>query len=129
MPRPQLQSALRYPLDEILGTRANVRLVRVLTLAGIPITAGELARRAKLGRTGVYPALSALERVGIVEFVGAGSTRQVKLRKLHPLALPIATLFRSEERRIDALVTDLRQLLEMSTKELISAWLNEAPPE
>jgi hypothetical protein len=122
MPRPRLQSALRAPLNEMLGTEGNVRLLRVLALAGTPVGAGELARRAQLGRTGVYPALAALERIGIIDFVGAGATRQVKLRKAHPLAAPITELFRAEAKRIESLVTALRKMF-ANDKAIMSAWL------
>jgi hypothetical protein len=123
--RPQSQSALRAPLNEILGTEANVRLLRELSLAGISLGAGELARRAQLTRTGVYPALTGLERMGIVEFVGAGSTRQVRLRKAHPFSGPIVHLFRSETQRIDSLVSALRDLLAKFEGAITSAWLKD----
>lgn len=125
MPRPRQQSGLRAPLNDVLGSRANVRLLRALTLAGTSLSAGELARRAELGRTSVYPALTELERTGIVEFVGVGATRQVRIRKAHPLAAPIGHLFQSEARRIDALVEALRDLLAKLDKALVSAWLKE----
>ncbi|MDB4874475.1 MAG: hypothetical protein JWM41_921 [Gemmatimonadetes bacterium] len=127
MPRPQSQSALRAPLNEILGTEANVRLLRTLTVAGTSLGAGELARRAELGRTGVYPVLAALERAGIIELVGAGSSRQVRLRKTHPLAAPIAALFRAEEARVDSLVSELRAVLADVGPAVTSAWLTEPP--
>lgn len=125
MPRPRWQSPLHTPLNEMLGTEANVRLLRVLTLADTLLVAGELARRAQLGRTGVYPALAALERTGIIEFVGAGSTRQVKLREAHPLASPIAELFLAETQRVESLVTGLRKMFAKVDKALTSAWLRE----
>jgi predicted transcriptional regulator/uncharacterized protein YutE (UPF0331/DUF86 family) len=125
MPRPQQQSALRAPLNEMLGTGANVRLLRVLALAEIPLGAGELARRARLGRTGVYPALTSLERVGLVEFVGAGATRQVRLREAHPLAAPIARLFHAEAQRIESLASALRELLAQFSEAVTSAWIKD----
>ena len=129
MPRPRHQSALRAPLNEMLGTEANVRLLRVLALAEISLGAGELARRARLGRTGVYPALASLERVGLVEFVGAGATRQVRLRGAHPLAAPIASLFRAEAQRIESLVTALRELLAGFGEAVTSAWIKDGSHE
>lgn len=125
MPRPRPQSALRAPLNEMLGTEANVRLLRVVALAGIPLGAGELSQRAQLGRTGVYPALATLEQAGIIEFAGAGSTRQVKLRKAHPLAAPIVALFRAEAQRIESLVGELRTTFAKVSKVVTSAWLKD----
>src|SRR5262245_27947252 len=97
-PPKHRHSPFLQPLDEILGTQANVRLLRVLALRRTPLTAGELAKRALLGRTSIYPALRQLERAGIVEFVGAGSQRLVQLRDRHPLSRILRDLFRSEAR-------------------------------
>ena len=123
MPPSLPQSALRAPINTIFGTEANVRLLRVLSLAETPLAAGELARRAVLGRTGIYPVLETLEIAGIVEFVGAGAQRQVRYRTSHPLASPIAALFRAEAERVDALVAALRRELELTKPTPIAAWL------
>lgn len=125
MPRPSHQSKLRAPLNEMLGTEANVRLLRVLTLAETSLTAGELAQRAGLGRTGVYPALAALEAAGIIEYVGVGAQRQLRFRDEHPLSGAIASLFRAEAGRLDALVDQLRSVFRsLPSREVLSAWLD-----
>ena len=125
MPRPRSQSPLRTPLNEIFRSEAQVRLLRALALADTPLGAGELARRAHLGRTGVYPALASLEQTGIVELVGAGPSRQVMIRTAHPLAAPIAALFRAEAERIEALVSALRDVFTSFRDPVISAWIAE----
>jgi DNA-binding transcriptional ArsR family regulator len=119
------ENQLLRPLNEILGTQANVRLMRTLALAGTSVTSGELARRAQLGRTSIYPALRELEGAGIIEFVGAGSQRQVQLRERHPLAGRLKELFRAEAGRVDELITALRGLLVEPPLRPISAWLEE----
>jgi sugar-specific transcriptional regulator TrmB len=123
MPPSSPQSALRAPLNTILGSEANVRVLRVLAMAETSLTAGELARRAVLGRTSVYPVLASLEDAGIVQFVGAGAQRQVNYRKAHPLAGPIAALFRAEAERVDALVAELRRAVESMERSPTAAWL------
>lgn len=123
MPRPPNQSRLRAPLNDILGREANVRLLRVLSLAGTSLSAGDLAQQAGLGRTSVYPTLSALETTGIIEYVGIGTQRQVRFRHDHPLAGAIEGLFRSEAGRLDALVDQLRAVFG-SLKPVLSAWLD-----
>lgn len=128
MPRTRAQSALRAPLNEMLATEANVRLLRVLVLAAIPLGAGELAHRAQLSRTGVYPALANLERVGIIELVGAGATHQVELRSAHPLASTLVALFRAEAQRVESLVAELRGIF-AGAKGVVSAWLEENQEE
>jgi DNA-binding transcriptional ArsR family regulator len=116
------QSALRAPLNHILGTEANVRLLRVLALAGTPLSAGELARRAELGRTSIYPALDSLERAGIVTFVGAGAQRQTAFRATHPLARSIAGLFRAEQKRLSDLLTALGRIAGSLRPRPVGVW-------
>jgi hypothetical protein len=124
MKRPTTpQSALRAPLNSILGSEANVRLLRELILAETSLTAGELARRAVLGRTSVYPVLESLEVAGIVEFLGAGAQRQVRYRKEHPLASPIAALFRQESDRVHVLSKMLGDAVATIKPAPTSAWL------
>ena len=128
-PAKRRQSQLRYPLNEIVGTEANVRLLRVLALQSGPFTAGELARRAMLGRTSIYPALKVLEHAGIVEFIGTGSQRLVQLRSRHPLSRAIADLFRAEAGRVDLLLESLRRLLSTVPHPPMSAWIDEGPDD
>jgi len=51
-PTSRPQSALRCPLNHILGTEANVRVLRAILLSDIPIGVPELARRAELQPSG-----------------------------------------------------------------------------
>ena len=124
-PPKRLQSRILQPLNEILGTHANVRLIRALSLSSTPLTAGELARRADLGRTSIYPALRELEFIGIVEFVGAGAQRQLQLRDRHPLAPGLKDLFRAEARRFDELTAALREIFVESSVRVLSAWVED----
>ncbi|HEY7395003.1 MAG TPA: helix-turn-helix domain-containing protein [Gemmatimonadaceae bacterium] len=117
------QSAFRAPLNDMLGAEANVRLLRVLALARTPLAAGELARRAALGRTSIYPALESLERAGIVTFVGAGAQRQVALRTQHPLARPIVELFRAEEQRLVDLLAALGEVAKGLKPSPVGVWV------
>jgi hypothetical protein len=119
------QSRLLQPLNGILGTPANVRLIRTLSLSSTPLTGGELARRAELGRTSIYPALRELEFTGIIEFVGAGAQRQIQLRERHPLAPELKDLFRAEAGRFDELITALRELFIESPVRALSAWVED----
>src|SRR5437764_4376740 len=87
------------------------------------MTAGELARRAQLGRTSVYPALEALESTGIVEFIGAGARRQLRFRSAHPLGRALVELFNAEAQRATALVGALRELFAAVSPRPSAAWL------
>ncbi|MCC7123623.1 MAG: winged helix-turn-helix transcriptional regulator [Acidobacteria bacterium] len=124
-PPKHRQSLLWQPLNVILGTPANVRLLRALALASTPLSAGELSKRAALGRTSIYPALRQLERIGIVEFIGAGSRRLIQRRDRHPLARLIDDLFRAEAGRLETLTLALREVLSGLPHSPLSAWITE----
>jgi hypothetical protein len=127
MRKPKIaQPSLHTPLNDVLGTEANVRLLRVLALAGSPMGAGELAKRAHLARTSIYPALETLERTGIVEFVGAGAQRQIQFRLKHPLGRPIRVLFAAEAERISGLIAALRAIGDKLPARPISIWMEHA---
>src|ERR1700741_4424236 len=95
------QNRLVHPLNEIFGTEANVRLLRVLALQKTSLTAGELAKRAMLSRSSIYPVLHELEGAGIVEFIGAGARKLVQLRERYPLSRSVKELFCAEAGRFD----------------------------
>src|SRR4051812_12768908 len=96
-PVAKRQSALRAPLNHILGTEANVRVLRILASLTEPIAAPELAKRAALQRSSVHRTLKDLETYGIVSFVGVTQRATVSLRSQNPLS---HALRRSEERRV-----------------------------
>lgn len=123
-PTKNRQNRLINPLNEIFGTQANVRLLRVLALQNTSLTAGELAKRASLGRTSTYPVLRELERVGVVEFIGAGPRKLVQLRSGYPLSRILKELFRVEAGRFDALTGALRKLISGMPRSPISAWVD-----
>lgn len=123
-PPKEHQNRLTNPLNEIFGTQANVRLLRVLALQNTSLTAGELAKRARLGRTSTYPVLRELERVGVVELIGAGPRKLVQLRAGYPLSGILKEVFRVEAARFDALVTALRELISGMSHSPISAWID-----
>lgn len=122
------KSQILQPLNEIFGTGANVRLLRVLALEDGSFAAGELAKRALLGRTAIYPALGELERVGVIELIGAGSQRLVQLRSRHPLSRSIRALFRDEAHRFEAFIVALRDLIAGLPSQPISAWIDDMTP-
>jgi DNA-binding PadR family transcriptional regulator len=117
------QNPLLTPLNAILRTEGNVRILRVLALTPAPVSAAELANRARIGRTSIYPLLDNLEKTGIIEFKGVGSQRQVEFRIQHPLGRALINLFREEHRRVDALMSALRGKFKRLSLTPVSAWV------
>ena len=122
------QNALRYPLNQLLGTQAHVRLLRILSNEVVgPITTADAAERAGLTEAGARRALGRLEKTGFVRRVGGGRSQQFALREADPLAAELVMLFRSESDRYQALLSALRDVLE-SLVEVRLAWI-DAPPD
>jgi hypothetical protein len=122
-PASRRESALRSPLNDILGTEANVRLLRVLSRTSLPMSATELARQAAITLSGVGRALGALEHTGVIEFVGVGSRRPVRLRRAHPLATALEALFAAEAQRVDAVFARVRAAAEALMPAPRSVWV------
>ena len=117
------QSALRSPLNRILGTETNVRVLRVLAGTNEGLSAAELSRRTLLHISGIGKALAALEETGMVEYVGTGSRQPVRLRGVHPLAEAVRLLFLAERQRADAVFYGISQAVQAVMPPPQSAWI------
>lgn len=126
-PPRHAQSAFRTPLNTLLGTEAAVRVLRALAAAeGTPLAAGELAERAGLHRTSVYPVLEHLEGQGVVGFIGAGAQRLVRLDPTHWATDAIHTIFASERRRVTTVLSRLQLAARALRPAPTAVWLEGA---
>ena len=123
MTRSSAQSTLRYPLTVILGTEANVRLLRELSRHGGQLSAPALVFRTGLAKTSVWAGLASLDAAGVVSAAGTGRTLLYSLRAAHPLRSALDTLFEAEERRFDAILEAIRAAARNSGPGLVSVWL------
>lgn len=121
MTRPSDQSVQRYPLTEIFGAVANVRLLRELSGHGGHLSAPDLAARTGLARASVWRALANLEKVGVVASDGTGRTRLYSLRGAYPLSALITGLFDAEEARFASIRETVRS--EATRFEAVAAWI------
>ena len=120
-------SAIRYPLDSIMGSEANVRLLRVLIhQVDSPLSAPDAARLAGLTPAGARRSLDRLLESGFVERVGSGRTPQYRLRGQEPLTQALARLFEKEGERYDSFLAALRKALS-GFPEIHSAWIENGP--
>ena len=122
-PPAKSQSALRNPLNELLGTETNVRILRILGAAEVPLGKAVLARQADLNPSGVRRALRALIELGIVEEVGNTPRQPVRLRNRHSLSGALRDLFQAEHARFDLLVESLREMIAHVQPPPRSAWV------
>lgn len=123
MPRSSPQSALRYPLTGILGTEANVRILRELFRHGGQLSAPSLVARSGLAKTSVWAGLTALETAGILSAVGTGRVRLYSIQPDHPLREPLHALFEAEERRFQRILAAIRHAAQVCGQPVIAVWL------
>jgi len=119
----QPHSHLRYPLTGILGSAGNVRVLRALAADRSPQSAPQLAMAAGLTPQGTRLVLDALARQQLLTVHGAGRTQLYALNPSHPLAEWLAGLFQQEQRRWDALLESLREVLARRGTAVSAAWL------
>ena len=122
-PPTKPQSALRAPLNEILGTEANVRILRVLASTKVPMSKAAIARRAMLDASGVGRSIDELTERGIVESLGTGSRRLYRLRREQPLASTLTELFAAELARFESIVDGIRSAVHLLKPPPRAAWI------
>jgi len=121
--RSSAQSAQRYPLTTILGTEANVRVLRELFRHGGQMPAPALTARSGLAKASVWAALAALEATGVVASAGSGRTHLYCVRADHPLAASLGALFEAEDCRFAAIRDTIRAAAIGAGPGVIAVWL------
>ncbi len=123
------QNVIRYPLNELLGTPANVRLMRMLADEVIgPIGASEAAERTGLTLAGARRALVRLAKTGFVQRVGGGRSHRYVLRESDPITNTIRELFQNESKRYRVLRSQVREAVE-NLPEIQAAWIDSPPTQ
>ena len=124
------QNSLRNPLNELLGTEAHVRLLRVLACeVDGPLTVSAAAALAGLTIPGAHKALKRLLKSGIVVRVGGGRKHQYELRRSDELVKAMLKFFQSEKERYEALLSAIKEAIEKVVPYPHSAWIQEFPSE
>jgi DNA-binding Lrp family transcriptional regulator len=89
-------SHLSRPLDALLATLGNVRVLRVLIRHGGQLPLSRVARDAKLSLPGLRKIIDNLEHAGVVKMIGSGHARLYQAEMAHPLIKMLENLFRAE---------------------------------
>ncbi len=122
------QNPLRYPLNELFGTEAHVRLIRVLaTDVGGPVSSSDAAQRAGLTLRGAQKAFNRLVESGFVEKIGGGRRQQYTLRKSEKLVQTIINLFTMESNRYNELIQSIKKTIQLQQPAPVAVWLEELP--
>jgi len=124
------QSYLRNPLNQLLGTEANVRLLRVMANeTDEPLTAPDAAERSGLTIPGTRKALKRLFQSGFVLRVGGGRKHQYQLNRSDKLVKAVLKLFQAEKNLYEGLLTSIKEEIEKLSPYPHSAWVREFPRE
>jgi len=107
----------------MLGSPANVRLLRELSRHGGELDASSLALRSGIAVQSVRLALDRLVGQGIVEVKGTGHARLFAVQRAHPLATAFDALFLAEEDRFDAVLGALRAAADEIRSDVEAVWL------
>lgn len=122
-PTSHPQSALRFPLNHVLGKEANVRVLRAVILSDIPVGVSELARLTSLQASGVARVCTRLEDLGVIEAVGRGARyRQYHRASRFPLSNALIQLFGDERSRGEEVLREIRSAVQMGSP-LQAAWI------
>lgn len=121
--RPSPVSTLYHPLDEVLGTRALVRVVRVLAAHGGSLAVADIARRARLTLPSVRAALRRLLDLEVAIGIGAGRSMVCGLRQEHPLVPVLVGLFRAEQEQASAVLGAVREAAGRLDPAPLAVWL------
>jgi predicted transcriptional regulator len=124
------QDPLRYPLNEIFGTQAHVRVLRVMAVeVEGPLTASDIARRTGLTVPGAQKSLGRLLRTGFISRVGGGRKHQYEIRRSDRLMQIAIELFQSEKNRYERLLSAIKNEIKNLTPPPHAAWIQAIPRE
>lgn len=121
--RPTPSSGLYHPLDQILGSPALVRVLRVLAGHGSSLGVSDIARRTRLALPSTRAALRRLLEMELVTGVGAGRSMACALRSAHPLAAAVTALFAAERQQADTLLEAIRVAAAELRPPPLAVWL------
>lgn len=122
------QNTFRYPLNSILGTEAQIRLIRVMvTEVNGPISIVDAAERADLTPLGARKAMKRLTDAGFVRAIGGGRKQQYEISNQDTLVQAIAALFSAETDRFEHILSSIRKCIEKVEPHPISAWIPSFP--
>lgn len=112
-----------HPLDEVFGTPALVRVVRVLARHGGSLGVSDIAHRANLSMPTTRAALRRLVDVELVAAVAAGRTVVSTIRSEHPLTPALVALFNAEREQATEVLDAVRGAAAMLRPAPLAVWL------
>lgn len=119
--KPASQSFLRYPLNMIFDSPANVRVLRALARHGGMLSASALVDATRMTKPSVLSALRQLVETGTVEVLGADRQRLHRFAESSRLGAALSALFAVESERYREVIEAVRTSAETAGAE--AAWI------
>lgn len=116
-------SAFKFPLNDILGYQANIRVLRCLAVRQVSMSYTELADRTGISLPGIHKVVHRLVKTGVIRYTGSGKTQLITLRREHPLSEAITHLFIEEKQRAEILKKILKTAIGDLKPQPKSAWI------
>jgi predicted nucleotidyltransferase len=117
-----MNSTLRYPLTEMIGSRAALFVMRALFRHGGEMSAATLVGHTGLSKRGVHHALRTLEALRIIRALGTGRAKLYIARADHPLFAPLSQLFEAEEERYSNILNAIGNIAD-ADEAVLAVWL------
>jgi predicted transcriptional regulator len=124
------QDPLRYPLNHLFGTQAQVRLLRVMAneVDG-PVSVSDVAGLAGLTIPGAQKALGKLIATGFISRVGGGRKHLYQFRSSDRLVQSALSLFQTEKNRYEDLKTEIKKIIQELSPYPNAVWIKSFPAE
>lgn len=119
--KPAAQSFLRYPLNLIFDSPANVRVLRALAQHGGMLSASTLVSISGMTKPSVLSAARQLIEAGTVEALGSGRQRLYRFDDASPLGVALGSLFAAENQAYRDIIEAVRTSAEHAGAE--AAWV------
>ncbi len=119
---------IQYPLNEVLGTEAQVRILRLLAIeVDAPLSIPDIAARVSISVPGVRKACKKLIISGFLKSHGGGRTQLWSIRHEEPLTGILIKLFQEEKQRHVRFLDSIRGKIHKLENSPQSVWILESP--
>lgn len=114
---------LYFPFDEVLGSPALVRVIRVLAAHGGSLGIPDIAARTRLSLPSVRSAMRRLIELEVATGLRAGRSMVCSLRPEHPLTTALVALFAAEREQVGIAIRVVRTAAMALRPAPLAVWL------
>lgn len=119
------RNELRYPLDTLLGTEGQVRVLRVLIGSAEPLASKVIQEESGLSLPGTHKVIDHLYKTGFLLSTVSGNTKRWGIRRDDSLIGGLTRLFELEQAWFEDLIGSIRRVIANLEEPIVSAWLHK----